>query len=350
MITRRTFLSLSTLTLLGASLPLSLHACAQTDAFGAGATPSSELVAQPPLSDQPSKLTLFLFDTVVSLEVYGDSSLLDEVEARLRYFESILSKTVAGSDVYAINHADGNPTFVQPETADLIEKALEYSKLSHGLFDIAIGGVMDLWDFKAGIVPEPSALEEALLHVDYRTVGLDGTCVTLTDPEATIDLGGIAKGYIADDIVSLLKARGCTSALLNLGGNTFALGTKPDKTPWHVGLQDPNQPRGTSLGNVLVVDRSVVASGTNERSFVKDGTTYHHLINPHTGMPLQGQTASATIVSERSVDGDACSTIAFLMGPEEGLPFIENILGAQALFVGIDGSITASQTMEVELS
>lgn len=345
MLTRRSFVSLSTLALLGLGLPSILQGCEPVEAAQAktGSRPLESM------ADQPSSLMLFLFDTVIGIEAYCPQEVLAGVEERLRYFESILSKTATGSDVYAINHADGNPTPMHPETADLITQALRYSELSGGLFDITVGGVMELWDFKNHVVPDPDDLAEALLHVDYRTVGVEGQTVTLTDPEAAIDLGGIAKGYIADDIVSLLKTHGCTSALINLGGNTYALGTKLDGSPWSVGLQDPNQPRGTQFASVSVANRSVVASGINERSFEANGTVYHHLIDPRTGMPQQNGTASATIVSERSLDGDAFSTITFLLGAEKGLSFIQEQPGAEVLFVGVDGSRAQSEGLEFNL-
>lgn len=342
MLTRRRFVSLSALAVLGACAPGILHGCA------------SPALGEEPVAGQndaqPAKLVTFAFDTVIGIEASCSQRILDEVEARLRYFEQTFSKTVTTSDVYAINHADGMPTRVQPETADLIERALGYSQLSDGLFDITIGSVTDLWDFKNGIVPNDEMLAEALEHVDWRTIGLDGRTVTLTDPFARIDLGGIAKGFIADDIVALLRARGCESALINLGGNTYALGARPDGTPWDVGLQDPRSARGTLFGNLSVENRSVVASGINERSFEKDGTTYHHLLDPRTGMPMRNGTASATIVSERSLDGDAFSTTAFLLGAEAGAAFIAQQEGIDVVFVKDDGSVVSSAGLEVELA
>lgn len=340
MLTRRSFISLSMLALLGASLPACMQGCGK-----AAAADATENVDG---SEKPDKLTAFAFDTVVSIEAFGAAEALALVEERLQFFESIFSRTLAGSDIYALNHADGMPVQVHEETATLLETALRYSELSNGLFDPTIGSVTELWDFKNGVVPLPDALAEAVKHVDYRTVSLHGLTVTLTDPLAKLDLGGIAKGYIADDIATLLRDHGCRSALINLGGNTFALGAKPDGTPWQVGLQDPLEPRGTAFALIQARDRSIVASGINERSFEQDGTTYHHLLNPRTGMPANNGTASATIVSERSVDGDALSTIAFLMGTEDGMSFVEAQNNLQAVCVQIDGTILSSEGLEIE--
>ena len=337
MLSRRAFLSFSACALAAGASLLSTGCARTADAEGGLGASSSDAYGE------PARTTVFAFDTVSDIEAYCPQDVLDEVEDRLRYFEGIFSRTVVGSDVYAINHADGMPTEVSPETAEVIAEALRYAELSDGLFDITIGAVTQLWDFKNGVVPDSQALARALEHVDWRGVGVRGTVVTLTDPYAAIDLGGIAKGYIADDVARLLRERGCESALINLGGNTYALGTRPDGTPWSVGLQDPGKARGTVYAQVQASDLSIVASGIEERGFEKDGVYYHHLLDPRTGMPVANGTASVTIASARSVDGDACSTIAFLLGAEEGLAFIEEQPGIEALFIGTDESSAASK-------
>ena len=345
MLTRRNFISLATLSLFGTGLLSVLGGCSTAVAGAAGPVGTSAVEQK---GDAPTKLDAFLFDTLVSIEAHCPARVLDQAEKRLVYFENIFSKTVAGSDVDLINNAAGEPVEVHPETAELIASALRYSEESNGLFDITIGGVSGLWDFKQGIVPEQSALDKALAHVDYRAVELDGTAVRVCDPLARIDLGGIAKGYIADDIARLLRENGCESALINLGGNTYALGTKPDGSPWHVGLQDPHAARGTAFSTAPVTDKSVVASGINERSFVQDGRTYHHLLDPATGMPADNGLASVTIVSASSLDGDACTTIAFLLGLEAGMDFIESREGLEALFIDSNGAAHSSSGMVTE--
>lgn len=345
MLTRRNFISLAALATLGAGLLPALGGCSSAVASAAGSAPADGK-AHP--HDEAATLDAFLFDTLVSIEAHCPESLLGQVEKRLVYFENIFSKTVAGSDVDLINNAAGDPVAVHPETADVIAKALAYSAETDGLFDITIGGVVALWDFKAGIVPEEQALAEALAHVDYRAVELDGETVRVRDPLARIDLGGIAKGYIADDVARLLREGGCESALVNLGGNTYALGRRADGSPWQVGLQDPNAARGEAFASVSVCDRSVVASGINERSFVLDGRTYHHLLDPATGMPADNGLASVTIVSASSLTGDACTTAAFLLGAEAGREFVESHDELEALFIRTDGTTLASTGMETE--
>ncbi|WP_139650576.1 FAD:protein FMN transferase [Raoultibacter phocaeensis] len=346
MLTRRSFISLATYSLVGAGLAGILGGCTSAAASAAGLGAPSQ--GEPSSASCLSKLEAFLFDTLVRIEACCPESVLAQAEKRLMYFENIFSKTVSGSDVDLVDNAAGDAIELHPETADVIAQALAYSEASGGLFDITIGGVVDLWDFKQGIVPEQSALDEALTHVDYRAIELVGTTVRVLDPLARIDLGGIAKGYIADDIARLLADNGCESALINLGGNTYALGTKPDGSPWQVGLQDPNRARGEAFAVISVTDTSVVASGVNERSFTFDGRTYHHLLDPATGMPADNGLASVTITSASSLDGDAYTTTAFLLGLDAGMEFIEAHEGLEALFVGTDGSTTASSGMAWE--
>lgn len=339
MLTRRQFASIATFSLMGATLSLGLPGCS----FSPQGT---EEVQNDPAST-PAELVTFAFDTIIGIQASCDQTLLSEVDERLQYFESIFSRTVTGSDIYAINHADGMPTAVSPETADIIMKALDYSELSDGLFDITIGSATELWDFKNGIVPDPQCLSEAVSHIDYRTIQVDGQTVTLTDPLAKLDLGGIAKGYIADDIADLLRRNGCTSALINLGGNAYGLGSSPQGDPWDIGIQDPTQARGNTFAHVAARDLSVVTSAINERSFEHDGVLYHHLLDPHTGMPSQNGTASATILSSLSLDGDALSTIAFLLGTDKGLAFVASREGIQATFMDVGGATASSEGLEV---
>lgn len=339
MLTRRHFVSLATFSLLGAALSVGLPGCSSS-----AQKPEEE--RQDPGST-PAELVTFAFDTIIGIQASCDQALLSEVDQRLQYYESIFSRTVTGSDIYAINHADGMPTLVSPETADIISKALDYSELSDGLFDITIGSATQLWDFKNGIVPNPERLREAVSHIDYRTIQVDGQTVTLTDPLAQLDLGGIAKGYIADDIADFLRRNGCTSALINLGGNAYGLGSSPQGDPWDIGIQDPNQARGSTFAHVAARDLSVVTSAVNERSFERDGILYHHLLDPHTGMPSQNGTASATILSKLSLDGDALSTIAFLLGADEGISFVAGLEGIQATFMDTVGTTVSSEGLEV---
>ncbi len=343
---RRKFISLAALGTVFLTFPglSSLTSCSDD-------SQNEELPSDTPDMEYATLVT-FLFDTVIEIKAACNQALLDGLEERLVFFENTLSRTIEGSDIYTINHALGGPVTVEPETAELISIALDYSELSGGLFDITIGSVIELWDFEAGILPNTDKLSEALTHVDYRTVSVDGLEVRVSDPEAQLDLGGIAKGYIADEAARFLREGGCTSAFIDLGGNIYTLGEKNDGSSWRIGIQDPNDVRGSILAIVEESDKSIVSSGINERSFEKDGVLYHHLLDPKTGMPAQTGLSGISIVSDLSVDGDALSTIAFLLGEEEGASFIDGLASSQDkdlqwIFIANDGSTSSSKNLEL---
>ena len=293
--------------------------------------------------------TLFVFDTVVTLVASCSQDTLDALAKRCEYFESIFSRTIPTSDIGRINAAGGATVEVAPETADIITKALRYCEESDGRFDITIGAVSSLWDFKEGVLPDADALAEAVRHVDYTQVQVDGTTVTLMDPNAKLDLGGIAKGYIADDLCRMLAEAGCTSGVVNLGGNVKTLGLKPDGSEWHVGIQDPNDVTGTVVAAVYSRDTSVVTSGLYERQFEKDGERYWHILDPKTGYPVQTDLVSATIVSAASIDGDGYTKPLFMMGHDEALSWINDKDGIEGLVVDVDGVITQSNGCGAEV-
>ncbi len=181
----------------------------------------------------------FHFDTVCQITIYSMDHMtqaaaddaLEQAFALCGTYEDMLSKTLEGTDIYKINHAGGKPVECDPETVEIIRMGLRYAELSDGKFDVTIGKAVDLWDFHADAVPavpDPAVLSEAVSHVDYKAVRIDGNQVTLADPEAEIDLGGIAKGYVADRVCEKLEECGVTGAIVSLGGNVDCLGSKPD--------------------------------------------------------------------------------------------------------------------------
>lgn len=293
--------------------------------------------------------TAFAFDTVVTLRAACDQALVDALVERCAYFESIFSRTVEGSDVGRINAAGGAPVSVASETVDLIGLALGYCAESQGLFDITIGAVSSLWDFKAGAVPDADALAGALAHVDWRNVILDDATVTLLDPQARLDLGGIAKGYIADDLCRTLVDAGCESACVNLGGNVKTIGMKPDGAAWRVGVQDPDAASGVPVAAIESQGGSVVTSGLYERAFELDGRRYWHILDPRTGYPVETDLVSATIVSTASIDGDGYTKPLFMMGFDGALAWMDAREGIEGLVMADDGRIGQTAGCQAEL-
>lgn len=284
----------------------------------------------------------FYLDTVITLTAYVDDiSVLKEAMAECGRYEKLLSRTVEGSDVWRINHAGGKPVEVSPETVEILETARQVSELSGGAFDVTIAPVSTMWDFTSGnaVLPDAEAIRLAAEKVDYSRVEIDGRTVTL--PEGMmIDLGGIAKGYIADAVKRDLEDRGVESAILSFGGNIVAIGQKPDGSPWKVGIQDIDRPTGEYMAVARNYGGSTVTSGIYERGFDLDGVRYHHILDSDTGWPVQNELASVTIFSDSSMLGDALATAAFALGTEAGSALIEGLDGVEAVFIARDRAMT----------
>ena len=281
----------------------------------------------------------FACDTVVTITAYAPQETVDRAMQVCTDYEAVLSKTVKDSDVW-LNHSDGMPVEVNPETADLLRLAVEIGEQSGGAFDVTIAPVSALWDFTADnpSLPDKDALTVAAARVDYRNIEIDGNTVTLRNG-AQIDLGGIAKGYIADRVADYLRENGVTSACINMGGNIITIGTKPDGTKWTIGIRDPNGTAAQSREVLSVSDAAIVTSGNYERFFVLDGVRYHHILDPKSGMPVQNGVASVTIIGSESALCDALSTACFILGVEGSGALLDRY-GVKAVFLYADGTRT----------
>lgn len=285
------------------------------------------------------------FDTLISISVYGEEQnvvqhfLIEAMRACERY-ERLFSRTLEGTDVWRINNAEGGKVFVDAQTAELTKLALGYCERSRGMFDITIGSVSKLWDMKRRIIPDHARIEAALSHVDWRKieVGCDKTnnkhWIRLNDPESYIDLGGIAKGWIADRLGELFEAAqdsGIWGYCIDLGGNILVGGEKPDGTPWKIGLRIPGSRTASNESPkpyeraVILRRGSVVTSGIYERAFTQDGKAYHHILDPKTGYPVETDCLSASVVCERSIDAEGYSTTLLALGRDRGLEFARTI-------------------------
>lgn len=293
----------------------------------------------------------FAFNThnAISIHTEDTSILTGAIELCSRY-EMLFSRTRPKSEIAQINRAGGTPVSVDNELLTFIETSLCYCAQTHGLFDITMGKVIELWDFKNGHIPNQNLVNESLRHVDYKKVQVTKDTVTLEDPCAKIDLGGIAKGYITDALVDFLKSKGVTSGLINLGGNVFALGEKPGGAPWSVGIRMPtpssSQKNPEIFASVGVRDMSVVTSGVYERAFSHNNQLYHHILDPKTGFPAKTNLISATIIAKTSLDADGYTTALILMGLDNALDFVENNPNIEAIFVSTDGSAYTTTGVE----
>lgn len=290
--------------------------------------------------NQPVSKSGFYFDTVISITLY-DSSKSAELEHCFELadlYEHYFSAKIADSDISRINASGGKPVRVHDETLELLEKGLYYSKLSGGKFDITIGKLTDLWDFQTEnpALPDADKIAGAVSSIDYQNVTINGSEVTLTDTNAAIDLGGIAKGYIADKMKAYLLSQGIHSGLINLGGNVLAIGTKKNGEAYTIGIQKPFDETGAAVASVKIKDQTIVTSGTYERYFEQDGTLYHHILDTDTGYPYANGLVSVSIICRDSADGDGLSTVCFALGLEKGMALIETLEDTEAVFITSD--------------
>ena len=263
------------------------------------------------------------FNTEVTITAACAPVLLEQALSMCDYYNGLLSKTIPGSDVWRINHANNISAAVSEHTINILRLAMEMYDASEGRFNIAIGSVMKLWDFNdgSGCLPSEKSLAEALGNIDCGLICLSGCSVRIPDG-MQIDLGGIAKGYIADRVVEYLRENGVQSALVNLGGNIITIGQKPDGVPWKIGLQVPftdRSYRDKYWSTVDCINESVVTSGSYERGFQKDNRWYHHIIDPDTGMPSDTNILSVTVCAPSSLLADALATSLFLLGEKKGM-------------------------------
>lgn len=290
----------------------------------------------------------FYFDTVITVTLYDKDyeQLLEDCFKMADTYEQYFSATRSDSDVSKINTAGGKPVVVQDETIELMEKGLYYSEISEGGFDITVGNLTSLWDFtqENPTLPKDSDIQNAIASIDYHNVEVSGNTVSLKNTDARIDLGGIAKGYIADQMKKYLTDQGVTQGIINLGGNVLCLGEKSDG-PYRIGVQKPFDMEGTALFALEIADQTVVTSGVYERCFTLEDKLYHHILNPATGYPYDNHLVSVTIICKNSVDGDGLSTTCFSMGLKKGMELIESLPDTEAVFITDDNELHFSSGM-----
>ena len=324
--------------------------------------------------NEPISISSIKLNTAVQITIYDsqDKALLDDCLALCDKYELVFSRTNEKSELYKLNHrkdtsdkdtnTDRQTTpypvsgtadtwHISEDLASLLSQGLSITRESDGAFDIAIAPLTSLWDFTAEDpkVPDDAAIQKALPLCSSDGVTIDGQDITLPSDDIQFDVGAIAKGYIADRMKDLLVKKGVKSAIINLGGNVLCIGSKPDGTPFKVGIQKPFADRNETEAVMDITGKSVVSSGIYERCFKQGGKLYHHILNPQTGYPYDNGLISVTIISDQSVDGDALSTTCFALGLEDGLKFAEK-KGVQAVFITEDYELHYTDGFQDEIN
>ncbi len=298
---------------------------------------------------EPESQSFLMLGTVCKITIYDHPSTeaFDASFARLREIEARMSLHTDTSEIAKVNEEAGiQPVAVSQDTFTVIEEALKIAELSNGAFDPTIGPLVEAWDIGGPNARKPSDDEIASLVklINYKEVQLNKDTLEVYLPRKgmALDLGGIAKGYAADQVADILRDHGVEQAIVNLGGNVLTLGRKPDGTMWKIGIQDPEEGRGNYVMIAQLDNTSLVTSGPYERFLEIDGKKYHHILNTKTGYPVDSDFTSVSIITQSSFLADALSTSVFALGYEKGLALVNSMPEVGAIFFTSDDKVLLS--------
>lgn len=306
-------------------------------------------------NSDPISKTEFLMDTVMTIRIFGksDEKIIDSAFNRVREIEEKMSSTIESSEVSLINRSAGiEPVKVSEETYYVLKEAKRYAELSNGAYEPTVGPLVDLWDIKGeemerDSLPSKVDIEDKKALVDFNKLELlDQNKVFLKEKNMKITLGGIVKGYAADEVKKVLLENGVNTAIIDLGGNVIAQGAKEDGNSWIIGIQNPFEITGKHIATVEVKDKSIVTSGYYERYFKYNDKIYHHILDRETGYPAENEIAGVSIISDKSIDGDALSTTLFVLGLEKGKELINSFDKIEAIFITKNREIYISKNLE----
>lgn len=293
---------------------------------------------------------LFAMDTYMTMKAYGPGAetALSDISSMISQLDAHLSVTNSESEIYRLNHAEGQPVSLSDTTADLLKKALALGGTTNGALQLTSYPLSLAWGFTTGDyqIPDEKTIDSILPLVDDSAVTLSGNTASLPSG-AQLDLGAVAKGYAGDQAAEILQNSGVTSALLNLGSSTIrAIGAKPDGSPWRIAIQDPID-SSAYAGVVSATDLAIDTSGGYERYFEgDDGEIYWHILNPHTGYPAKSGLISVTVLSDSALTGDGLSTALFVMGLEDAMDYWRTQGGFEFILITDENEIYVSQGAE----
>lgn len=295
---------------------------------------------------EPVEKTEYMLGTICTIKVYDadKEEAITKAFTRIKNIEDKMSVNKDGTELDAVGDASGkNSVKVSDDTFYVLKKGKYYSEQANGAFDITVGPLVKLWGIGTdkARVPSKEEIEAKKSLINYKDLILDEQNKTafLKRPEMSLDLGGIAKGYAADEAARILKENGVQHGIVNLGGNILAINGNPDGSPWRVGIQNPFEARGGVLGSVEITNKTVVTSGIYERYLEYNGMKYHHILNPFTGYPMEDSLASVTIITDTSIDADAMTKNIFYKGIDKGLEYVKTLKGIEAIFVTKDKEV-----------
>jgi thiamine biosynthesis lipoprotein len=279
-----------------------------------------------------------IMGTAIRVELWHEDrrageAAMDAVMAEMHRVDRAMSPFKPDSELSRINReAAHGPVRISKEMFNLITRAIEFSEMSEGAFDITFSSVGYLYDYRKGTKPTDAEIQKALPGINFHYLLLDREQQTIrfARPGVRIDLGGIAKGYAVDNGIALLKQRGIKEALVSAGGDSRVLGDRHGR-PWMIGIRDPRNKEGT-VAVIPLADAAISTSGDYERYFEKDGVRHHHIINPKTGKSANG-VRSVTIIGPDATTTEGFTKSVFILGPEKGIRLVESKPGIDAVVI-----------------
>ncbi len=259
--------------------------------------------------------------------------------------DRLMSNFKEDSDISRINkNAVNEDVTVDSDVIEVLKKSIYYSEISDGAFDMTVGGAEELYDFeKGGSIPEEHKFKDAVRTIGYKNIKINGNTVRLLKKGVKLDLGGIAAGYAVDKGIEAIKMCGINDALINISGDIKAIG-KSENGSWKIGVLHPRE-EDRLMNTILLKNISVATSGDYRKFFISHGKRYHHILNPSTGLPVEG-IQSVTIIAPLAVDADALSTTVFVMGKEKGMILIEKLKEVDGIIVDSSGVVSYSSGMK----
>jgi len=308
----------------------------------------------------PASRTEYVLGTFCSVKLFDKSkeSVYNDIFARTREIDNLMSVNVPSSDVSRVNAAAGiAPVIVNKDTFKVIKRAIYFAEISGGAFDPSVGPLVSLWGIGSddARVPSQEEIDNTLPLINWRDIELDEKThsVFLKRKGMALDLGAIAKGYAADEAAAIITNAGIKRAIIDFSGNIVTLGEKKARTPWKIAIQNPNKRRNLTFGIInlnTAEKKTLVTSGVYERFLEKDGERYHHILSTVTGYPVKNGLLSVTIIGSDSTDADALSTSLFALGYEEGIKLLGGFPGTDAVFVFEDSSVRVTPGVDLRIT
>lgn len=288
-----------------------------------------------------------LFGTVCYIKVFGENSKKAVIKSfkELRNLHNQFSLFDKKSEINKLNSSDEKEIICSKDMLEIIKNSLEYSKITNGNFDITSQKLIEFWgigkeNFK---IRNKGDIDNIKKYINYKNIFLDEENFKVKlGKMQNITLAGIAKGFATDQIVKILVSYNIKNAIINLGGNVYAMGYKEDKNVWNVGIQNPLKSTGQYMGVIGVSNKSIVTSGSYERFSVYNDILYSHIIDLKSGYPVSNEMLSITIISNKSIDGDGLSTGLFIMGLEKALKIIESLNDIECVCILKSGKVVLS--------